>query len=105
MKRFLLVLFCTIIPVIAHADWSVTVNWTPSPDAATEILLLDNIQQNCPQPATCNFIVPALTNQAVVIRSANTQGGYVDYAAGNLSQTPIPQPASNSVIVITIVNP
>ena len=104
MKKILMavmILFCTA--ALAQADWSVTVNWTPSPDAATESLLMDGAEQTCPQAGTCNFSVVELLNQAVVIRSANTQGGYVDYAAGNLTQTALPTPASGGVIIITIV--
>jgi len=100
---FLVMVFCLIFTGQAIADWSVTVNWTPSPDAATEVLLMDGAEQTCPQAGTCSFAVPDLTGQAVVVRSSNIQGGFVDYAAGNLIQVDLPVPASGAVIVITII--
>jgi len=104
MKRIILSILLVVFTAgIAFADWSVTVNWTPSPDAASEKLLMDGAEQTCPQAGTCAFSVPDLSNQAIVIRSSNTQGGYVDYAAGNLIEATLPTPASGAVIIITIV--
>ena len=104
MKKLLMaVLIVFAMVTVAKADWSVTVNWTPSPDAVAEVLLMDGVQQTCPQSVTCNFTVPALNNQAIVIRSSNAQGAYVDYEAGNLIAASLPSPASGAVIIITIV--
>lgn len=103
MKKLLISLVIIIFWVsMASADWSVTVNWTASPDAASEVLLLDTVEQSC-AIATCTFTVVNLTGQVVVIRSFNSQEAYIDYEAGTLIQTDLPIPASNAIIIITII--
>jgi len=108
MKKLLISILTIMLVVgistVALADWSVTVNWTASPDAASEVLLLAGVEQTCPQAGSCVFTVPLLESQSVVVRSSNSQGGFVDYVAGNLLEESLPTPAGDAIIVITIIN-
>ena len=92
----------------AVADWSITVNWTRSagPGLASEAVLLDAATKctiNATDPTTCNFTVPALTGQAVKIRSSNAQGAYSETAPVILSAAPAP--ASGLLVNITYIAP
>ena len=88
----------------ALADWSVTATWTPStgPDLVTESVLLDGAEQCAVpsgNPATCTWTVVDLTGQAVVIRSANSIGGFSDYALGTLLAVPAPAAGGSLTVV------
>jgi hypothetical protein len=93
---------------VASADWSVTVTWTRSigPNLDYELTNLDGVTKCTVQETestTCNFTVPALTGQSVVIRSVNSQGGFSETTPVVLSA--IPAPASGVFINITYVSP
>jgi hypothetical protein len=103
-RRLALIIFILLLASPAVAAWTVTVNWTPSPNATSEILLVDTVEQVCEQTGTCTFDIPDLTNQAIIIRSFNVQGAFVNYAAGNLIEADPPSPASGAIIIITIVH-
>jgi hypothetical protein len=102
-----LLVILTICAAPALADWSVTVTWnhSPGPNLQNEKVFLDG-SEKCnvlaTDPATCNFVVPNLLDQAVSITSYNTQGTEsTPYEVGNLLA--VPTPASGGVITITIV--
>jgi hypothetical protein len=93
---------------VAHADWSITVTWTRSvgPGLTHEECRLDTaVKCNvlAAAPTTCQFVVPTLTGQQVLIRSYNAQGAYSDTTPVALS--PVPAPASGVMVNITFVSP
>ena len=104
----LLFAHCLLLTPAAHADWSVTVSWTRSigPGLAHEDVRLDAVTKcsvAATAPTTCQFVVPSLTGQAVVVRSVNAQGGYSETTPMVLS--PVPAPATGVVLTITYVSP
>lgn len=110
MKKIaLFVLVCLFACIsVAHADWSVTVSWTRSagPNLDYELVMLDSATQCTVQetaPTTCQFVVPTLTGQAIVIRSTNSQGAYSETTPVALS--PVPAPAGGVMATITYVSP
>lgn len=110
-RRNSILLACLLVLALASsalADWSVTVTWTRSigPDLDYESALLDGATQCTVQeadPTTCQFVVPTLTGQAIVIRSTNSQGAYSETAPLLLSA--VPAPASGVMATITYVSP
>jgi hypothetical protein len=109
MKKVLLtVLFVFCFTATAMADWSVTVNWTRSigPNLASEVVFLDAAEKctvSATDPTSCQFTVPDLIGQQIVIRSINTQGAYSETAPVVLSAAPAP--ASGVLVNITYVSP
>ena len=109
MKKLVLaILLLMAMASVALADWSVTVTWTRSvgPNLDYEATLLDGAAQCTVQetePTTCQFVVPALTDQAVVIRSTNSQGAYSDTSPVALSA--VPTPATGVVVNVTYYQP
>ena len=108
-KLFGLIALLAIVFVAAPvwADWSVTVTWTKSvgPDLAYEQVLYNGAEQCSVQaidPATCNFVLPALGGE-VVVRSYNSQGAYSDTAT--IPVFDVPAPATGVVINVTYVQP
>ena len=95
-------------PAPASADWSVTVTWNRSagPGLDYEQALLDGavkctVQET--ESTSCNFVVPALANQGVVIRSYNAQGAYSETTPVVLSAVPVP--ATGVMVNITYLSP
>ena len=109
MRRILLAcLIVGLMSSVAWADWSVTVTWTRSvgPHLDYEATLLDGSVQCTVQetePTTCQFVVPTLAGQSVVIRSTNSQGAYSETAP--ISLNAVPAPASGVMATITYVSP
>ena len=109
MKRLIGIIALLIVFVAAPvwADWSVTVTWTKSlgPDLAYEQVLYNGAEKCSVQaadPATCNFVLPALGGE-VVVRSYNSQGAYSDF--GPVAVSDQPAPATGMVVTVTYVNP
>lgn len=112
MVLFLLLLFalCPLLmaPPQASADWSVTVSWNRSagPGLDYEQALLDGAVK-CTVASTeatsCNFVVPALASQSVVVRSYNAQGAYSETTPVVLSAVPVP--ATGVMVNITYLSP
>jgi len=117
MKRLFLIVFILLLFTFhfslfaappAYADWSVTVTWTRSvgPNLDYEQTLLDGTAKCTVQetaPTTCNFVVPALTNQQIKIRSVNSQGAYSETTPLILGDVPVP--ATGVMATITYVSP
>ncbi len=93
MKKLLLVLGILLFAVNAGAMCIVKVTWTPSPNAAREILMLNGTEQDCDTPGYCEFAVQGLDDQEIVARSFNSQGNYVDSDPYTLSEEDLPSPA------------
>jgi hypothetical protein len=108
MKFFISTLAMVFIILLnvnfAFASCMINATWTPSPNADKEVLLLDGVEQSCPEVGKCDFLIPEISGQEVVIRSFNTQGGYVDYEAKTLDQENLPSPATGITITIMCTN-
>jgi len=109
MKKILLaVLTVALMSSSAWADWSVTTTWTRSvgPNLANEEVRLDGTVKctvNATAPTTCQFNVPAISGQQVVVRSINMQGGYSDTTPITLMA--VPAPATGVLVNVTYVSP
>jgi hypothetical protein len=102
------VFMLALMPVVARADWSVTVTWTRStgPNLASEAVLLDAATKctiTATAPTTCQFNVTSLTGQAVKVRSFNSQGAFAETAPVVLSTAPAP--ATGVMINVTYIQP
>lgn len=97
-----------MMPLVARADWSVTVTWTRSvgPNLASEAVMLDTATKctiTATAPTTCQFNVTNLTGQAVKVRSYNAQGAFAETAPVLLSSAPAP--ATGVMINVTYIQP
>jgi len=108
MKKLILAVFIFVFSVgVACADWTVTVNWTHSPNAdlKNEKVFLDGVEQCdvlAADTATCPFVVTDLTGQVVTLQAFNSQDtGSAIYDAGTLLA--IPEPPSGAIITITVI--
>lgn len=90
MKTLILVFGILLFAASASATCIVQVQWTPSPDAAREILMLDNAEKVCPNPGECEFVVSELEDQKIIIRSYNSQGNHVDSEPYTLAEENLP---------------
>ena len=96
MKKLILLFGLLLFAVNASATCIVQVTWTPGNGAVRESLRLDGVEKDCDASGYCEFVVPDLTNQQVVVRSFNNQGNYVDSEAHILAKDPLP---GNAVII------
>ncbi len=102
------ILALALMPLVACADWSITVTWTRStgPNLASEAVMLDATSKctiTATAPTTCQFNVTNLTGQAVKVRSFNAQGAFAETAPVMLSAAPAP--ATGVMVNITYIAP
>ena len=110
LTRLLLLTLLLVLALVsvAAADWSVTTTWTRSvgPNLASEELRLDGAVKcthNATAPTTCQFNVPAISGQQVVVRSINAQGSHSDTTP--IALMAVPAPATGVLVNITYVSP